>query len=238
MFKKWTLIAAATFLQASAGAAELPAYPFVHTSGVGSAFVVPDVGEIDFEVVAVNADPEAARALIETRLAEIRAVGDSAGIAPGDIEVRDVRRELRKYPNAEPGVVNHELRCAVHIKVNNLTNWAALVSPLLNLPNLDGFMTEFNSNEREKIENALLADGIKMARRRAEGMAAGAGRKLGEVTAITSGQLSNLTRSMGLSPQDVYGRSGAGRSQDNKKDLLTIVTLKFAQPVDVIFRLK
>jgi uncharacterized protein YggE len=238
MLKKWTLIAALTLVHAAASAAELPAYPFIHTSGVGSTYVIPDVGEIDFEIVAVDADPEVARALIETRLTQIRAAGDGAGIAPDDIAVRDVRREIRKYPNAEPGMVNHELRCSVHIKVSNLTSWAALVSPLLNLPNLDGFMTEFTATDREKVESALLADAIKMARRRAEGMAAGAGKKLGEVAAMTSGQLSNLTRSMGLSPQDVYGRNGGDRGQAAKKDLLTIVTLKFAQTVDVIFRIK
>jgi uncharacterized protein YggE len=238
MLKKWTLIAAFTLMQAGAGAAELPAYSFIHTSGVGSAHVIPDVGEIDFEIVAIDADPEGARVVIEARLAEIRGIGEGAGIAPDDIAVRDVRRELRKYPNAEPGKMLHELRCSVHIKVSNLSAWAALVSPLINMPNLDGFMTAFAATDREKIENALLADGIKAARRRAEGMAAGAGRKLGEVTAMSSGQLSNLTRSMGLSPPDVFGRSGSDRGQVAKKDLLSITTLMFAQPVDVIFRLK
>src|SRR5207302_1870147 len=157
----------------------------------------PDVGEIDFEIFGTDVDPEVARAVIETRLAQIRAVGEGVGIAADDIAGRDVRRETHKYSNAEPGALSYELICGGHIKVNNLTSWATLVSPLLNMPNLDRFMTEFTATDRDRIETALFGDAFKVARKRAEGMAAGAGKKLGDVTAMTSGQLANLTRSMG-----------------------------------------
>jgi uncharacterized protein len=238
MFKKFAVAAAIVFASSAACAQGLPAYPFIHTNGTGSTIVIPDMGEIDFEIVATDADPEVARGVIDTRIAQIRAVGEGVGIAVEDIETRDVRREINKGANAVPGVLMYDIKVGVHVKVRNLTVWASFLSPLLNMPNLEGFMTEFGSTEREATEALLLGEAVKDARRRASGLAAGFGKKLGEVTAVTAGQLSNLTRAMGLSPRDPFYSRNANRTLTPKKDLLMIESLKFAQPVDVIFKIK
>lgn len=232
MLKKVALVAALACVSFSACADGLPAYPFVHASGVGKTYVMPDIGEIDFEITVTDADPEAARKQVEARIEQIRAL--VLGLGLEGLDVRDVRKDIRK--DGDPAVPRYDLKCGVHIKVTDLTKWRDLVQPLIDMPNLDGFMTEFSATDMDKIETSLLGQAVKAARLRAEGMAAGFGKKLGPVMAVTSGQLANLTRAMGLSPTEQYYRSPA-REQVDKRDLLSVTVLKWSQPVDVVFKI-
>ncbi len=239
MFKQYLLGAFLMWTMWLARAADLPAYPFVHVSGIAVSNVVPDVGEIDFEIVAFDAAPEQARAVVDSRLAEIRAMLEQRGLAITDLEVRDVRRELRKQdPPAQPGAEIYQVKCSVHIVMRSLTNWRDVVSALLNMPNLDGFGVAFDTSERQKIEMELLADAVKDARRKATGLMAGFGRKVGEVAGVTSGDLKNVSRAMGMAAVDSrsYAPSRGGVETD-RASLLMINSLKLAQPVDVIFRI-
>ena len=60
MLKKFIAVAvlAVPFI---ASASQLPDYPFIHASGNGLVLVAPDVGEVDFEILSQQDDPEAAR---------------------------------------------------------------------------------------------------------------------------------------------------------------------------------
>lgn len=238
MLKTLAAVSALTLLPLAAHAADLPTYPFVHVSGTGTLTALPDTGQIDFEIVASDADPALAVGVVEARAADIRAVMTQAGVPLDDVEIRDVRKDFRKPDaNTPVGLVIYDIRAGVRINVRDLTKWRAAAAPLLAMPNLDGFMTVFDTTEREKIEMALAADAIGIARRKAEGIAAGLGRKLGPATAVSTGDLKNLTRAMGLAPADNNYREGRRAGMD-RADVLAVISLKFAQPVDVIYRLK
>ena len=222
----------------TAQASNLPDYPFIHTSGTGAAYAVADTGTLDFEIAAFDADPAAASALVETRANEIRALAGDLAIAAADLEFRDVRKDIRKpEAGAAAGTIVYELRLGVHITVRDLGKWQALVAPLLTKPNLDGFMTEFDTSQREKIEMDLMNQALQDARRKAQLMAAGLGRQLGAANAVSNSDLKNLTRAMGLAPSDVRSRD-ARRAGLDRASVLTVGILKFAQTVDVIFRIK
>ena len=47
-----------------------------------------------------------------------------------DIDIRDVRKDIRKADPSQPGVVLYDIKCGVHIKVTDLSKWKALVAPL------------------------------------------------------------------------------------------------------------
>lgn len=81
---------------AAAHAADLPAYPFVHVTGSAFQAALPDIGSLDFEVVAVDADPAAARAVLEARMGEIHALMQQHGLDPEDAQAREVRQSVRK----------------------------------------------------------------------------------------------------------------------------------------------
>jgi uncharacterized protein len=226
----------------AAGAADLPAYPFVHVTGSAFQSALPDVGSLDFEVVAVDADPAAARAVLEARMGEVRALMQQHGLDPDDAQAREVRQSVRKGEQGQSGAPLYEVRCDVHVNVKNLTVWPALAGGLLGKPNLDGFASSFDLSTMDQLVDELVTDAIRDARRRADVMAAAAGRRVGPVMGATPDQLKNLTTAMGLERGDFREparRANGGRGEQTDRDqLLVIPALRLRQPVDVVFRLE
>ena len=236
MLKTLGLVAALSLAGLPACASDLPDYPFIHASGAAAQHVAPDRGAIDFEISAYDPNPERARALVEERIAQVRAVIDAQGEGAAEFESRDVRKEYHKGEAVHEGV-NVDVKCTVHINVRDLTKWRAIVQPLLDMPNVDGMSTEFDIGERDKVEIELSANAIRDATRKAQALAAGFGKKLGPVTAVTAGQLKNVSRAMGLVASD-YSYSKGGKRSAETRDFLMIESIKMAQSVDVIFRIK
>ena len=220
---------------AVAQASPLPAYPFVHVSADASRYTTPNIGALDFIVAAADADPALARAAVETRIAEVRALLQAQGIPLEDMETRDVRREPGR--NAAAEATAQELRVSVHLIVRDLSTWQAVVAPLLDKPNLLDFATSFDIVEREQVEAELMASALADARRRAEIIAKGAKRKLGAVTAVTPGGVKNVGATIGLVRADV-GFTRVKASNVEARNFLSVDALKLVQPVDVVFRLE
>jgi uncharacterized protein YggE len=220
-------------------ASQLPEYPFIHVTGNAFTYAIPDRGELDFDIVAADADPAVARATVEARVDEIQALMEEQGQATDAVQVRDVRQNIRKAGDAAAGAATYEVKCTVHLEVHDLTKWRAVTGGLLAKQNLDNFSTNFGASDRDKIEMDLTNEAIKDARKRAEAMAAGFGRKLGPVTGVTPGGLKNLTNAMGLMPASFPARSNtSSATRVERGDIVNIVNLKFAQSVDLIFRIK
>jgi len=227
MFKR--LVVAVALLPFAVQASNLPDYPFIHTTGEGFATIVPDLGEIDFDITAFNADPAAATAQVAERAAQVQALmveGESS------VAMRDMRKEMRSTEG------DYAVLSSVHIVVNDLSKWRPLMQALLALPNVDHMSTSFGRSDREKAEQELTASAVKDAQRRAEAMAAGFGKKVGAVSAISSGQLRNLTNAVGLMPGDLYYRNRTVEAAPADKDFLATEVLRWSQTVDVIFRIK
>jgi uncharacterized protein YggE len=225
----------------AARAGQLPDYPFVHVTGSAFTAVLPDIASLDFEIVAVDADPAAGRAVLEARVGEVKALMQQLGLDPEDANVREVRQSLRKGEQSPAGTLLYELRCDVHINVRNVTSWPALAGGLLGKPNLDGFASAFDTSTMGQVNDELVTQAILDARRRAEVIAAASGRRLGVMTAVTPDALKNLGTAMGLEREEfrTERKSGESRAQEvDREQLLTIPALKLRQPVDVIFRLE
>lgn len=238
MLKQIVLVAGLA-LAPYASASQLPEYPFIHVTGSAFTYAMPDTGELDFDIVATDADPAVARAAVEARVAEIQALMEEQGFAADDVQVRDVRQNIRKSGDAADQAQHYDIKCTVHLNVRDLTKWRAVTGGLLAKPNLDNFSTNFGASDRDKIETGLANEAVDNARKRATALAAGFGRKLGPVTAVTPGALKNLTGSMGLMPADFNGRSNSSNaSRVPRGDIVNIVNMKFSQMVDVIFRIK
>lgn len=240
MFKKFVVLSALVLSPFAAGAQGLPTYPFIHVNGTGYMETMPDMGAIDFEIIASDADAAVALATVEERIAEIRALMEANGIPDADLEIRDVRRDIKRSESGAPfeGPI-HEMRAGVKIMVRNLSKWKEVMGPLLAKPNLDGFMTVFDTTERVKVETELVAEAIKVSKRKAANMAAGIGRKLGPVTAMSTGELKNLSRAMNLIPSESGFRGTLNRNEKTSRaELLTISLLKMLQLVDVIYKIQ
>lgn len=235
------LTLAAAFAGRNAAASPVPDYPFVHV--VGSAFtaVLPDLAALDFEIVAVDADPDAAKTVLETRVGEIRALMQPLGLDTEDVVVREVRQTIRKGEQAPGGGPLYELRCDVKITVRNVTSWPALAAGVYGRPNLDGLSPSFDLSTIEQVKDELMANAIADARRRAGVIAAASGRRLGAVTAVTPEGIKNLSTAMGLQRDDgrMERRAGTpGAANVDREQLMALSAIKLMQPVDVIFRLE
>jgi len=234
MFK--TLAFAVALLPFAAHASNLPEYPFIHAAGEGYLMVVPDMGEIDFDISAYDPDPAAAVALVQARAAEVHALLAGEGASA---DVRDMRKEMRKSANPDPAAApDYDIRSAVHIVVRDLGKWRPIMQALLEMKNIDHMSTTFSKTDRLKVEQELTAVAVKDAQRRAENMAAGFGKKLGAVAAVSSGQLRNLTGAVGLMPGDFYKGTAGVAPPNPDKDFLSIDVLKWSQTVDMLFRIK
>ena len=234
-----TALFTALALPAASQASPLPAYPFVHVSAEASRYTTPNIGALDFLIVASDSDPALARSTIETRIAEVRALLQEQGIPPGDLETRDVRREAGRNAAAEPTA--QELRVGVHLIVRDLSKWRAVVAPLLDKPNLVDFATSFDLVERDAFEAELMADALHDARRRAGIIAKGTKRKLGAVTAVTPGGVKNVGAAIGLVRADfsyTRPRNSNAAANVDARNFLSVDALKLVQPVDVVFRLE
>lgn len=239
MFKRRLLSIVFACLPVSALASGLPSYPFIHATGTAFSFVLPDLGEIDFDVSVFDPSPEAATLLVQTRITEVKALLVEQGLpgAAAGIEVRDVRKEIRKGAEQDPANPQYLIKASVHINVADLSKWPAVMRPLLAMPNLDAFAVTFGATERIRLEEELMGEAVKDAQRKADAMARGFGKRVGAVAGISSDQLKNLGNAVGLVPSDRFQRANS-RQRQNPDDMLMVTVMKMGQTVDAVFRIK
>lgn len=202
---------------------------------IGEAFIyaAPDTAEITFELKATDASAETAFARVNARLAELQALMAAQSL-PDALAVGEVRRELlaAKDGNPEAAVI----KCSVRIMIEDLNKWKAVAGPVLVMPDVDKLAVFFDVSKRDDIDNELLVEASKVARKRADAIARAFGRQVTTAAAITDGQLRNLSLSIGL----VTGNAASNRSKrmEPSVDLTSITVMKFAKSVDVVFRTK
>jgi len=162
-------------------AAELPSYPFIHTTGFAYNKIQPDFGEIFFEVIIENQDPDVAFSLAVTRITEIQSLMQQSGITEENVMIRDLKKRISKNPGAQSdSEIAYELSCEVHIKVRDLSQWKTILLPLMKMPNLDKLMTTFDTSERDKFEAELTSNAIGDAQRKATNIANTIGKNIGQ----------------------------------------------------------
>ena len=230
--------ALALALSGQVGAAALPAYPFVHTTGSAVRYGMPDIAALDLEVLAGDADPAIARGIVDTRVQEVRTLATQLGLEEDDISVREVRQSVRK--GGEAGAPIYDVRCEVHLKIRNIANWRPLASGLIGKPNLDGLASTFDLLDMAPIEEGLIQEATAEARRHADMTAAGLGTRVTAVMGATPGQLKNLSTQMGLEPGEYRtgGPTGFTRTHEgNGGEVLAVPVLRWQQGVDVLFRI-
>ena len=223
-----------------AAAAELPSYPFLHARGTGFMYVAPDMAEIDFDVSAYDANAEAAVAVVQERVLEIRALLAGQGVPDADVDVRDMRRQIRKA-SVTASDPEYDIKCSIHVVVRDLGKWREIMMPLLKMQNLDAFAATFGLKERAKVEAELTQQAVREATARADAMAKGFGKRVGAVAGVSSDEIKNITRSIGLAPVDWPRNSNSANTRRNEQDpadLLMVSAIKMSQSVDVLFRFK
>jgi len=229
MLKQLAAVLAFGACTAVAHAADLPAYPFIHVNAAASLHVMPDTGEIDFEIATQDPDLEAAWKLVGERLEASRALFVQHGVAVDDISVQDVLRRPLKQGDKVEAI---ETRAAVHVTVRKLDGWTPLVQALMTMPNVESLAVAFSRSDADRIEAELVGQALGAARLKAQNIARGIGARLGSANGVALAPLKNLSNAMGLasdgprySPVTAPG------------DPLLVSVQKLVQGVDVIYRI-
>jgi uncharacterized protein YggE len=232
-----TVVAIACALMAGAApASDLPPFPFVHTSGSAQINAQADIGEIDMELSSPDQNAEAAWTALESRLTEVRALLAQQGLPAADVDVQGIVRGPRKQdgtPAANPA--NFYTSCTLHLTVRDVSKWAGLVAPLLKMPEVTQFSVTFSRSDRRQIETDLVASALADARRKADDLARGAGRQLGQANGVALAPIRNLSALFGFSSAEGYRQR---RASTDAGDYTLVAPVRLVQDVDVIYKLK
>ena len=229
------LLLAATALPGMA--ADLPNHPFIHVGATADQYIMPDVGEIDIDIVSLDPDADAAWKLVNERLEASRALFAQHGVALDDVFVQDIVRRPRKVevlPEGQP--VPMETRVSMHVTVRDLGQWTPIMRTLLVTKDIESLSVSFNRSDREKVESSLLQQAIASARVKAQDIARGVGARLGQASGVSIAPLKNLSNAMGMA-SDSNARSSGGRRTGPKADMALVQAMRLAQSVDVIYRI-
>lgn len=242
MFKNILLACAMALASLATYASPLPDYPFIHAKGSAYVFAMPDMGEIDFDIRAEDAAPDAATAAVEARITEIQGRMAEQGLNADDVDVHSLQKTMAKSAQGDGNADTYSVKCSAHIVVRDLSKWREIMLLLLNMPNIDSLEANFSTTARAKLVQELMNNAFKDAQGNAEAMAAGFGKHAGAVTAISSGELKNVSTAVGLVPGDFYYTRMKEAEESHKPGdpnaLLSITALKMFQSVDVVFRIK
>ena len=237
MFKR---LAALLFMAAAAApglAADLPTHPFIHVSAGADIKVMPDTGEIDFEIVSGDPDAQAAWKLVTERLEASRALFAQHGIAAEDVTVQDIIRRPRKTEAPADTPPQMDTRVAINVAVRDMGAWSALIQALMTTKDVESLAVAFSRSDRDKLEAELVAQAIANAKVKAQNIASGIKAKLGPASGVSLGPLRNLSNAMGMAT-DPNGRyTGGGGGGSAARDLTLVAAITLVQNVDVIYRI-
>lgn len=237
------------FFHSSCNASTLPDYPFIHTTGFAYTSVRPDVGEIVFDLVTVDADAEHAYGLIREQLAALRTLLSEQEISENDFVIRQlkkrsVKRDSSLVENAEQEASSadtfshYEFSSTIWIKVRDLSKWESVLVPILKQAQADKIDVTFDATERSQIELDLAGAAIDDAKRKATKLAAVADNRIVRVTAISEGRIKNLTASIGLVTETPSSFERDVRNQVRGEEFFLIPDLKLQAAVDMIFAIR
>ncbi|MCC2957181.1 SIMPL domain-containing protein [Massilia sp. IC2-477] len=229
------LLLAATALPGMA--ADLPNHPFIHVSATADQYIMPDVGEIDIDIVSLEPDADAAWKIVNDRLEASRALFAQHGIAAEDVFVQDIVRRPRKVdilPEGQP--MPMETRVSMHVTVRDLGQWTPVMRALIVMKDIESLAVTYNRSDREKIESDLLQQALVSAKLKAQEIARGVGARLGPATGVSIAPLKNLSNAMGMA-SDSNARGGGGRRVPPKTDMALVQAMRLAQTADVIYRI-
>lgn len=229
------LLLAATALPGTA--AELPNHPFIHVNAGAEVYVMPDIGELDLEIVSYDPDADTAWKRVNEQLAASRALFSQHCVAAEDVLVQDIVRRPRRVdalPEGQPAPM--ETRVAMHLTVREIGKWTPLLRALFELKHIESLAVAFSRSDRDQVESDLLAQALGTARRKAQNIARGVGARLGPATGVSSGALKNLSQAMGMASEP-NGRYTGDRRTPPRADMALVQAMRLAQSVDVIYRI-
>ena len=220
----------------AAGAADLPAHPFVSTAGKAQIWVAPDIAALYFETGAQDASAEQAAASLSELSTAIAALLAGHGVAEGDIDGSELAKKTVSLskPAADGSTTSYLLTRHYRVQVRDLARLPDLVAALLARDHVDSLTASFDRTDRSAIDRELMGQAAADARANGTLLAEAFGRKLGPAVAIARAPLDKMGPAL-LAPPDA-GTPSLPQAQGIKPYSVP-PALPFAQSVTAVFKL-
>jgi uncharacterized protein YggE len=235
--KRAAIVFGLALVMAGAGAADLPAYPFVSTGGKAQLWLKPDIGELQFDAGTQAPDAAAAAAALEETCAAVAALLLEHGVADSDIDGSELTKKTVRLtrPTADGITEVHALERHYRVQVRDLTQWPPLIAALLARDHVAALAVSFDRSDSDAVNRDLLAQAADDARANAMLLARSFGRPLGAVQAIARGPLDRVAPA-------IFNAADGGRAVAPGPKPTSSYTvppsIPFAQAVTAVFRLK
>ncbi len=226
-------------LVSSALASSLPSYPFIHVTGEATLSLRPNIGEIDFELTELSADPELTLSMIEKSSADVMTLLASYALDFEDVEAAEIKKYVSAVEYLEPPETAKKYRLMrnFHIVVRDIQKWNSIVTSLLAKPYLGNFSIHFGCSDMEKIQTDLVMMATANAKENAKRLAQGLSVSLGNVSAVSQSPLKSISTLLGLDGM-VKREEALIQNKPITRDFAVPAWLKYKQNVDVVFRIK
>jgi uncharacterized protein YggE len=220
----------------AAGAADLPAHPFVSTAGKAQQWVAPDIAALYFETGAQDASADQASNALGELSTAIAALLAEHGVADGDIDGSELAKKTvtLSKPAADGGTSAYLLTRHYRVQVRDLARLPDLVAALLARDHVDSLTASFDRTDKDSIDRELMGQAAADARANGTLLAEAFGRRLGPAVAIARAPLDKMGPAL-LAPPGA-GTPSLPQAQ-GIKPFSVPAALPFAQSVTAVFKL-
>ena len=206
-------------------------------SGDGTVQAVPDMAEVELQVVTENADLLAAKRDNDLRIRRVEAIAGSYGLKPEDIRIEydTIEREISHDPKNRLRQVSYSVKKRVRLQIRDLSRFETLLNDLLTAGINELQSVAFKNSRAEILEARARELAVKASRDKAAAMAAVLGQKVGKPLRIIESSDNGGADASGSEA----GTSGT--DQDSKETIVPETAagiLKFTARVSVVFELE
>ncbi len=222
-------------------AEDLPTFPFVFVTGDASTQLAPETAYVSFSLKVFDKTSTNAINLITQRSKDVLTFLAEQKIKNEDMTACEIEKdEVRdRKENQPPEILGYDVRRRIGVTIRDLATFDPIVQRLLATDNLVDIQVSFDRNDRQKLQEDLLAKAGRNAREQADKLAKSFGTEVASVFSISQRGFGHLGKEFGLSSEEVYYRylpSFAPAEQD--KLLFVPATIMFNAGVNAIFKLK
>ena len=175
-------LAALSWPASAQGVADRPSFPGISTSGTHILRVAPDVAWVDVVTESRAKTPRDAQKLNAAAMTAVQEKLASAGIGAAALRTRglDLRPEY-DFVNGKQSLREYVAVNTLEVRIEPLERVGEIIDLAVNAGATRVDNLRVDVKRRDELEREALKHAVEDARRRAEAMAAGAGRTLGPV---------------------------------------------------------
>ena len=228
-------------LPLSSQASPLPDFPFVTVTGTAEMEVAPDSARITLVIRANAETADAATSAVYQQGRSLLNYLASKGVDLADIEAAQINKEATYQDYSSRIITGYAATQPVVVQLRSLEHYVIVMDHLFRQPAIFSIQGQFETSQKQQLEQELMAKAGADARQRAERLARAQGAEIHSVFAINEGHRSwgNLGSDFGFGAgSGVYGVMRTASADRAESNLVLPKHIRIQQSVQVLYRLQ